>query len=181
MSTAIERLAEIRAMGGHDPLPDPTKIQGDPVQHPLGPPIEDRRFDPDLPRDWIDPELDEGKVDPVMLPPPSPLIPQKPAPPGAVPNPIQGLLEQGLVVIGRLGAWKGREVQLSEKDEHTIRQVVLLAIRREVDADLGAVAARRPRRPRMPQVATEAEAGTQNPAPAPKRRGRPRGSLLNLS
>src|SRR6185436_12946605 len=66
----------------------------------------------------------------------------------------------GLVVIDRLAAWKGREVTLSEPEEAKIREVILLAIRREVDADLSAVSRKRPRRPRT------AQAGVPN-GPAP--------------
>lgn len=170
MSTAIERLAEIRAMSGKDPLPDPTKIMGDPGVGPLGPPL-----DPDLPKDWIDPELDAGEDPPYMKNiPPSPLIPSAKIP---TPAPeMARMIAEGLVVVGTLGAWRGREVQLLESEEARIREVVLLAIKRELDADLNLVAKRRKRKAQG--AAPDGGAPVPHPAPAPKRRGRPRGSLL---
>src|SRR6185295_11692914 len=111
----LHNLDRIREMQGKDPLPDPTRIPppgpGDAIPGPLEP------YNPDVPKEWLDPELDEI---PAGMEP-SPLIPKEvmaqaatQAPKADLSNPIGQLLEHGLVVIGRLGAWKGREVQLSE-------------------------------------------------------------------
>jgi hypothetical protein len=173
--TIMDRLAEIRQMQGKDPLPDPTKIPVAPGVSPLGPPLDTpRNVDPDLPREWIDPELDEGKEPAYMQQPKapsSPLIPraQTPASIPSVPN---------LLVSDRTAAWKGRIVNLSEVDEARIREVVLVAIRREVDADLSAVTQKRSRRPRLPSTGLPAAPGPDAAPVAPRRRGRPRGSLL---
>jgi hypothetical protein len=102
--------------------------------------------------------------------PASPLIPraQTQTPIPSVPN---------LMVADRQAAWKGRIVNLSEADEARIREVVLVAIRRELDADLEAVSQKRTRRPRKPATGLPAAPGPETPVP-PRRRGRPRGSLL---
>jgi hypothetical protein len=133
--------------------------------------------DPDVPREWLDPEVDfEQPPAPKGKPKPSPLIPQpKPVMP---PAGVDLLTKVGLVVIDRLAAWKGREVTLSEPEEAKIRQVILLAIRREVDADLSVVSGKAPRRRRMPQDVVVGGAGTGTNMTTPRRRGRPRGSLL---
>jgi len=174
--TIMDRLAEIRQMQGKDPLPDPTKTPTAPGFDPLGPPLDTPRqqMDPDLPREWIDPELDEVKEPAYMQQPKapsSPLIPraQTPAPIPSVPN---------LLVSDRTAAWKGRIVNLSEVDEARIREVVLVAIRREVDADLESVTQKRIRRPRKPATGLPAAPGPDATQGAPRRRGRPRGSLL---
>jgi|SRR6185436_7863733 len=170
-NTLTGKLDEIRAMQGKDPLPDPHKIQGFGPEDP--PPPRLLETDPDVPREWLDPEVDFEQPKPVSKPKASPLIPQpKPVMP---PAGVDLLTKVGLVVIDRLAAWKGREVTLSEPEEAKIRQVILLAIRREVDADLSAVSSKRPRRPRTAPVAPN---GTDVQPQAPKRRGRPRGSLL---
>jgi len=175
--TIMDRLAEIRQMQGKDPLPDPTKTPTAPGINPLGPPLGEARqpIDKDVPTDWIDPEIDLGQepayMQQVSKAPASPLIPrnQTPAPIPSVPN---------LLVSDRTAAWKGRIVNLSEVDEASIRQVVLVAIRREVDADLASVAPKRTRRPRKPSVGLPAAPGPDAAVVAPRRRGRPRGSLL---
>ncbi len=176
-----QQLDRVRDMQGKDPLPSGSQS---PFSNSSPPPsldslpavIFDR--DPDVPDEWLDPELDPGARMARGLPmPESPLIPKEipvPTPPTGPNGAIAALLEQGLVVIGRLGAWKGREVQLSDAEEKKVRGIVLLAIRRELDADLSAVSQKRPRRPRMPQ--NQPDAVTL--PPTPKRRGRPRGSLL---
>src|SRR5580765_4548320 len=154
--TLMDRLAEIRAMQGKDPLPDPTKTPDAPGVSPLGPPLDLPRqpMDPDIPTDWIDPEIDLGHEPAYMKnpAPASPLIPravpQTPIP--SVPN---------LMVADRSAAWKGRIVNLSEADEARIREVVLVAIRRELDADLSAVSQKRTRRPRKPAVGLPAAPG----------------------
>jgi len=173
-NTLTGKLDEIRAMQGKDPLPDPHKIQGFGPEDP--PPPRLLETDPDVPREWLDPEVDFEQPKPKVGPKPSPLIPQPKSVlvSGVLPAGPDLLAKVGLVVIDRLAAWKGREVTLSEPEEAKIREVILLAIRREVDADLSAVSRKRPRRPRT------AQAGVPNgPAPeVPKRRGRPRGSLL---
>jgi len=175
--TILDRLAEIRQMQGKDPLPDPTKTPASPGMNPLGPPLDAPRqqVDPDLPKDWLDPEIDLGQepayMNQVAKAPSSPLIPraQTPAPIPSVPN---------LLVSDRTAAWKGRIVNLSEADEASIRQVVLVAIRREVDADLASVAPKRSRRPRLSSTGLPAAPGPDAAPVAPRRRGRPRGSLL---
>ena len=173
-NTLTGKLDEIRAMQGKDPLPDPHKIQGFGPEDP--PPPRLLETDPDVPREWLDPEVDFEQPKPKVGPKPSPLIPQpKPVMP---PAGVDLLAKVGLVVIDRLAAWKGREVTLSEPEEAKIRQVILLAIRREVDADLSAVSGKAPRRRRMPVAASGVPNGTDAQVQAPKRRGRPRGSLL---
>jgi len=173
--TIMDRLAEIRQMQGKDPLPDPTKTPSAPGYDPLGPPLDTPRqqVDPDLPKDWLDPEIDLGQEPAYMKPPApaSPLIPraQTPAPIPSVPN---------LLVSDRTAAWKGRIVNLSEVDEARIREVVLVAIRREVDADLESVTQKRTRREMKPAVGLPAAPGPEASPVAPRRRGRPRGSLL---
>jgi len=174
--TIMDRLAEIRQMQGKDPLPDPTKTPASPGMDPLGPPLDTPRqpVDKDLPADWLDPEIDLGQEPAYMQQakaPSSPLIPraQAPAPIPSVPN---------LLVSDRAAAWKGRIVNLSEVDEARIREVVLVAIRREVDADLESVTQKRTRRPRKPAVGLPAAPGPETAVQPPRRRGRPRGSLL---
>jgi hypothetical protein len=174
--TLMDRLAEIRQMQGKDPLPDPTKTPVAPGVSPLGPPLGEARqpVDKDLPADWLDPEIDLGQEPAYMQQakaPSSPLIPRATAPPPipSVPN---------LLVSDRTAAWKGRIVNLSEADEASIRQVVLVAIRREVDADLASVAPKRSRRPRLSSTGLPAAPGPDAAPVAPRRRGRPRGSLL---
>ena len=174
--TILDRLAEIRQMQGKDPLPDPTKTPVAPGVSPLGPPLGEARqpVDKDLPADWLDPEIDLGQEPAYMQQakaPSSPLIPRATAPPPipSVPN---------LLVSDRTAAWKGRIVNLSEADEASIRQVVLVAIRREVDADLASVAPKRSRRPRLSSTGLPAAPGPDAAPVAPRRRGRPRGSLL---
>jgi len=174
--TLMDRLAEIRQMSGKDPLPDPTKTPDAPGVSPLGPPLDLPRqpVDPDIPTDWLDPDIDLGQEPPYMQVP-SPLIPKPQLPttgsnlPATIPN---------LMVADRQAAWKGRIVNLSEADEARIREVVLVAIRRELDADLSAVSQKRTRRPRKPATGLPAAPGPETAVHPPRRRGRPRGSLL---
>jgi len=174
----VGKLDEIRAMQGKEPLPDPHKIQGFGPQDP--PPPRLLETDPDVPREWLDPEVDFEQPPAPPAPKPSPLIPQpKPVMPSAQVDGAKDLLSKvGLVVIDRLAAWKGREVTLSDPESAKIREVVLLAIRREVDADLSAVSQKRTRRPRNPATGLPAAPGPDASPVAPRRRGRPRGSLL---
>jgi hypothetical protein len=171
----LDDLAKIREMQGREPLPDPTKIQGfGPGATPAPPYIPPAR-DPDVPQEWLDPELDEPQT------PPSPLIPQrpratKPVPETAVPPPFS------LMVMDRVAEWKGRLVQLTEPEEKSIRAVVLLAIQREVTADLAEAGAPRVRRVRRQKPIPAPESGASGAPgavePTKRRRGRPRGSLL---
>lgn len=86
------------------------------------------------------------------------------------------LSKVSLVVIDRLAAWKGQEVQLSADEETAIRRIVHMARKRIVDSDLAAVVPRRkPRASRSPSAERPLDEPT---AATPRKRGRPRGSLL---
>ena len=166
-------------MQGKDPLPSGSQSPFSNAEPP--PPLPDYipagfpTNDPDVPEDWLDPELDPTARQARGLPmPESPLIPKQVIQPTLNGSAVADFLAQGLVVLGRLGAWKGREVQLSAGEEAKIREVVLLAIRRELDADLEQVAQKRPRRSRIAQAASAVPTTPSEP----KKRGRPRGSLL---
>jgi hypothetical protein len=155
MSSLIQDLDKIRELQGRDPLPDPTVIQG------FGPgsaPVPN--YDPDVPAEWLDPELDQH--DPRVNLPPSPLIPQSaPVPaPVAMPNPsvaaeparsmrtspqsaedtariaeLQKVLE-----LVELLSWNGQPAPLSDEDRAGVRAIVLRSVQRRVAADLEAVA-----------------------------------------
>ena len=164
----IDDLARLREVQGKEPLPNPHIIAGfgpdDPPTPALGP--VDRRgeeFPPMIEDEFRDADAPEP-------PPPSPLIPRR-APTALVSNPGVPLTPPqmagmpplpDLVVLGHVGAWKGREVVLSDAEERAVRAVVLRAIAREVHADLEAAGVRRVRKAKVELQA------------APKKRGRPR-------
>ena len=198
--TLLNQLAAIRTAQGKDPI-DSSHIEGFGPGSPPPPPYNPGT--PAFPTGWVeddpDADLDEAPAPPM----PSPLVPRKaPAPPPKsqlLPtDPVTGLSEQDLaailanqlkpelMVMDRVAEVKGRVVNLSEKDAADIRRVVLLALRREVDAELGDATPRRKAR-RSPVGGAEGSAGvTALPGPetspaapqAPRKRGRPRGSLL---
>lgn len=172
-------LDRVRQMQGRDPMPDPTKIQGfgpdDPPQPDYLPPA----ISPDLPPEWIDPELDVPRN--AQASPQSPLmalgaqgtkavVSSPPAAPAALPDPGQFQM----IVCDRVAAWKGRSVELSEADEKAVRLVVIRAIQREVQADLEAVVPRRKRRARAATTTVAAEHVDSPPRVAVRvKRGRP--------
>ena len=171
----VEDLNKISVAQGKAPI-DPSIIQG---QGDWRPPA----IDPDVPAEWLDPEIDLGQDAPDFAPP-SPLIPRR-SPAHPKPEPasredarafdataamVAGLPVFDLVVADRLASWKKRDVQLTEPEEKAIRAIVLRAIRREVDADLGAVG-EPVRRKRTPKPAESFAAGNQ---PARRKPGRPR-------
>lgn len=179
MSDLNLTLAQIREMQGKPPI-NPHIIEGFGPGNPPSPepprafPSEATDGLPDLPID--DEFLTAGPPEPE--PAPSPLIPRRPIAPlpvdrtmsadeisnhfGHTPPPIPTF---ALAVADRMASWKGRDVQLTESEEKSIRGVVLRAIQRELDADLAAAGARRTRKPR---------AASQPVPEAPKKRGRPR-------
>lgn len=159
----LHDLATHRERAGLEPLSDPGVIQGDLNPRYVPPPP-----DPNIPPDWLDPELDSEEV-PRETPVASPLIPRGLGPRTAAPSPAP--IECSLLVGDRAAAWKGRAVLLTEPEEASIRAIVLRAIQREVLADLEAVGGLR--RPRRASVKKSAPAPAPE-APAPKRRGRPR-------
>lgn len=182
----VEDLNRISAMQGKAPI-DPSVIQG---QGDWKPPA----IDPDVPPEWLDPEIDLNQPAPDFAAPPSPLIPRRspthPKPelpqkdPGAFGEELlhlQRLVDAGtctaamptfsLCVADRLASWKKRDVTLLESEEKAIRAIVLKAIRREVDDDLGAVG-EKPRRTRKPKAIPESFAAGN--LPARRKPGRPR-------
>ena len=177
----VEDLNRISAMQGKAPI-DPTIIHGD------APPP---RHDPDIPAEWLDPEIDLDEPAPEFTAPPSPLIPrrspahtnpenpreaareyQPPAGFDAPAFPETAGLTFNLCVADTLASWKQRSVTLTEGEEKAVRAIVLRAIRREVDADLGAVG-EKPRRTRKPKPPVEASFAAGN-QPARRKPGRPR-------
>lgn len=179
----VEDLNKIAAMQGKPPI-DPGIIQGE-GQRPA--------FDPDVPADWLDPELDMGEPAPSFAAPPSPLIPRRspnhPTPkapdPKSATQPPAGfdapvfpeapsLPTFSLCVADRLASWKTRSVTLTEPEEAAIRAIVLKAIQREVQADLAAV--EKPRRTRRkPALGTVSDGVALIPGPTVRRKpGRPR-------
>lgn len=188
----LDDLARVRAAGGHEPLPDPTKIQGfGPDSAPVPPyvPRNEVQYDSDVPREWLENEIDS----PGPELPPSPLIPRKPSVAGGaatehrVPADEQARIQQAisapafsLMVADQLASWKQRNVTLTATEEKAIRAIVLKAIKREVDADLRDVEQPPTRRTRTPKhkLTMEDAALALPPAafqPSGKRRpGRPR-------
>lgn len=173
MSDLNLTLAHIREMQGKPPI-NPHIIEGFGPGNPPSPepprafPSEATDGLPDLPVE--DEFLTAGPPEPE--PAPSPLIPRR------VPDrqnarefvnantqPVPPLPTFALAVADRMASWKGRDVQLTEGEEKSIRGVVLRAIQRELDADLAAAGARRTRKPR---------AASQPVPEAPRKRGRPR-------
>ena len=165
----IDNLAAIRELQGKEPLPNPHMIQGfeptDPTVPPYNPYDAAGIRDP-LPEDFGQSADPFGLDDTPPAVPASPLIPRKApvrTPAGdALPAPITGPVFS-LMVADHIGSWKGREVQLSEKEEKAVRAVVLKAIQRELQADLSEAGVRRARKPKDAILADP-----------PKRRGRPR-------
>lgn len=165
----VEDLNKISAALGKAPI-DPGIIQGQGAWNP--PPI-----DPDIPAEWLDPELDMGE-DLSPKAPPSPLIPRRSPDHPDRPNarefirrgakPPAGFDEPefpevagpmfSLCVADRIASWKTRGVTLLEHEEAAIRAIVLKAIQREVQADLAAV--EKPRRTRKPRVTPKTIANT---------------------
>ena len=143
----INDLARFREMSGREPLPDPRIIAGfEPGSPPPPPYIPTERSQ--TPEDWLEPE-------PEPKAPPSPLVPRKVKPePVETPTPVIPTFL--LVVMDGLAAWKGRDVQLTDREVGAIRSIVLKAIQREVQADL------------------EAAASLGGQATEPKKRGRPK-------
>ena len=132
----MDDLARVRAAGGHSPLPDPTKIQGFGPDDPPVPPYIPRnevQHDPDIPREWLENDIDSPEPEA----PPSPLIPRRKPRPEAE-QPTAGAMETAfsLMVADRLASWKSRNVTLTPEEEASIRAIVLRAIQREVLADL---------------------------------------------
>jgi len=167
------RLDEIRHMQGKDPLPDPTKIAGFEPGAPPIPPLPP--LDPDLPADWIDPELDMPE------PPPSPLIPKPkaPAPPLVAPTSAQ---IEGVLALVELLTWNGQPAPFSDEDRNAIRAITLRAFQRGLETEMARFVPRRARKPRAPRQqenGTPTTSQSTEPATAqPRKRGRPRGSLL---
>ena len=178
----VEDLNRISAMQGKAPI-DPAVIQG---QGDWKPPA----IDPDVPAEWLDQEIDLNQPAPDFAAPPSPLIPRRsPAHPKPEFVPPQSHAEAhelvgsvgayeapalpafSLCVADRLASWKNRDVTLLESEEKAIRAIVLKAIRREVDDDLGAVG-EKPRRTRKPKAIPESFAAGN--LPARRKPGRPR-------
>ena len=161
----IDDLARLREVQGKEPLPNPHVIAGfGPDDAPPPPYLPQQRLAEPQNDPVPDEFLDSGPPDDV--PPPSPLIPRRPpAATKLVPHEPTGAPLPTLVVLDHVGAWKGREVVLSDADERTIRSVVLKAIQREVQADLRVAGVRRVRKVKpAPEV----------PVAAPRKRGRPR-------
>lgn len=142
----INDLARIREMSGRDPLPDPRVIAGFEPGSPPPPPFIPTEGS-SVPKEWLEPAPEPKAA-------PSPLVPRK-AKPEPVETPTPVLPQFLLVVMDGLAAWKGRDVQLTDREVGAIRAIVLKAIQREVQADLEAAA-------------------TLGGAEPPKKRGRPK-------
>jgi len=159
----IDDLNKISEMQGKPPI-DPTRIYGDGETYV--PPASD----PDVPAEWLDPELDtvpqSSPLRPENLPKPQGSPPAAYPPQMAYPAPAVAKL----AVLDRDAAWKGRSVTLTEPEEAQVRAVVLRAIQREVESDLLEVVPKRRRRPAAKPVAVS------EPASSPPKRkpGRPR-------
>ena len=140
----INDLARIREMSGREPLPDPRVIAGFEPGSPPPPPYIPTEGS-GVPKEWLEPE-------PEPKSPPSPLVPRR-----AKPEPVEPAVAPSflLVVLDGLASWKGRDVQLTDREVGSIRGIVLRAIQREVQADLEAAA-------------------TLGGSEPPKKRGRPK-------
>jgi hypothetical protein len=169
----IQDLDKIRELQGREPLPDPSVIQGFDQNSPPPP-----AYDPDVPAEWLDPDLDQH--DPRTQLPPSPLIPQSAPVPAPVAMPSPSVAAEparsaifALVVADRLASWKSREVLLTEEEEKRVRAIVLGAIQRELVADLEAVTTKRRRRKPVAAVVTNAGV-LATEKPEKRKPGRPR-------
>lgn len=160
----LDRLAEIREKQGREPI-DGTRIQG------FGP-------DTEPPPGWTAPD---------MTPPPqyedsdeepekevSPLVraalPEKP--------PVQPLPQipmPDLAVLDSLASYQGHDVKLNDSETRQVKAVIVKALQRDLRDKMSALKSLEPRRQRKSKPAQISGPGE---APAPKRRGRPRGSLL---
>lgn len=178
MSNLIQDLDKIREMQGRDPLPDPTVIQG--FERGSAPAPAFPAYDPDVPAEWLDPELDQH--DPRVNLPPSPLIPQSAPAPAPVAMPSPSVVAEparsanpvfALVVADRMASWKGRDVLLTEEEEKRVRAIVLGAIQRELVADLEAVTTKRRRRKPVTAIVTNAGVLAAE-KPEKRKPGRPR-------
>lgn len=207
----VQDLDAVRARRGLPALPDPTRIQGfdgpsdapSPQGDGLPPAIEHQ---PDAADEFgIHAEPPTEPAAPL-----SPLFPRPPAPSGKTALEVLAEQERALELQGgalardltlarameraqatlphtrlalldKLGEWKGRPVVLTEEEYQEVVEVVLRAMRRELDADLTEVLGRKPRarRRRAEKPAPEPAASTVAAAPAGRRSRRPRGSLLN--
>jgi len=172
-NTLTGKLDEIRAMQGKDPLPDPHKIQGFGPEDP--PPPRLLETDPDVPREWLDPEVDFEQPKPKVGPKPSPLIPA-PKPAATVPQPGAADVERILGMVELL-SWNGIPAPFSDDDKKSIRAITVRAFQRALAVESGywRVSTKRPRKP---VAAPSVPNGTEAQPQPPKRRGRPRGSLL---
>jgi hypothetical protein len=155
-----QRLAEIRAQQGREPLPDPSVIQG--FEEGTPPPPE---FVPRPPVDLS--AVPEGPTEHIYddpdFEPESPLIPrttQTPVPefqqnlPQAsanLPKPDFSII--GVEGVGYAAEYMGRQVGLSEGEVAQAKALVLRAIQRSVQAQLNEVKALLPKRKRAKRKA----------------------------
>lgn len=155
----LDRLAEIREKQGREPI-DGTRIQGFAETPPpeWTPPTQTEppwHEDPD--------EEPEKEVSPLVraaLPEPK-LLPQIPIP--------------DLAVLDSLASYQGHDVKLNDSETRQVKSVIVRALQRDLRDKMSALKSLTPRRQRKPKPAQISGPGE---APAPKRRGRPRGSLL---
>ena len=160
----IDQLARVREMSGMDPLPDPSQIQGfGPNDPPVPPYIPEQQ-------QWTEPEEAYEPVEP----PPSPLIPRRPAPQTTVAETAVPLLSAhgvfanvNLIVVDNKAVWKQRNVELTANEQLAVRTIVLKAIQRELSDELAEAGVRRVRRQAQSVPSDEVAAVV-------KKRGRPK-------
>jgi hypothetical protein len=173
----IDQLRQFDQLKGVDPI-DPTVIQedsGEPATFPE---------QPNVPANWLDEDPDE-----VYEPqaPPSPLIPpeirRSPEPQGSPQKAVQVPVDEvpDLLVIARgevcAGAYKGKDVVLSENARKAISAIVLKEILKGVNQELAGVIVKRGPRKKAAGTVGESWPKTADPItglPAPKKRGRPK-------
>lgn len=192
MPDSIDVTNQVRLSRGLDPLPNPYVIQGDGAFP--APRVEvDYLDDPILPRTAErEAAIERRHADLTddfghLLVDPSPLVtlgaresqrePELPMNPAMVAPLAMPIL--GLMVADRAAAYEGRTVELTESERAAVAKVVIQAIARTLDEQLGAVRALLPRRKPRPGLARQEGKGTAKQVPTapdrePRKRGRPK-------